>query len=271
MLQKLIVRKILLIVVIFTISFFDSLKAQQLNRDQLIELRTKLSEYKKIKDYEAREPLVEKILEMGPKGASKLLKVVEKNFISVQKKYITNLAKKAKAVQKKRYKRRHKKEIKENRSVFAGFRTKGNALGKAEIVSKGDPALQKLKDLLFLSAEDVLAENEKLQNMRMLIGLKALTIDVRLCAAARDHSNDMRGKSFFSHESPIPGKKQPVDRARNFGTTANSENIAYGRPSASGTNMQWFHSPGHHLNMLRSSITIMGLGRSEKHWTQMFR
>ncbi len=37
---------------------------------------------------------------------------------------------------------------------------------------------------------------------RTLLGLPPLAIDLRLCAAARDHSNDMKTLGFFSHESP---------------------------------------------------------------------
>ena len=143
----------MLIVFILTVSVLNPLEAQHLNRDQLLELRTKLSEYKKTKDYDARKPIVDAILDMGPKGASELSKTVEKDFLSVQKKYITDLGKKAGVVQKKRYEKSHKKEIKEARAVFASLRAKGDALGKAEIVSKGDPALEKLKTIIISFCE----------------------------------------------------------------------------------------------------------------------
>ena len=42
---------------------------------------------------------------------------------------------------------------------------------------------------------------------RNLLGLPALAIDLRLCEAAREHSQDMERLKFFSHESPVPGKK----------------------------------------------------------------
>lgn len=107
--------------------------------------------------------------------------------------------------------------------------------------------------------------------MRILLGIPAMRVDVKLCAASRDHSNDMRTKGFFSHDSPVAGKAHFTQRAKNFGTSARGENIAYGSPCPQKTNMQWFHSPGHHKNMLNDNYKAMGLGRSETHWTQMFR
>ena len=108
-----------------------------------------------------------------------------------------------------------------------------------------------------------------LNRMRLLLGLKPLRIDVKLCEAARDHSKDMVEKRFFSHSSPVRGKRTPSDRARHFGTTAHAENIAGGSKTGPGSNRQWFHSPGHHKNMLGNHSRV-GLGRHHKTWTQMF-
>ena len=108
-----------------------------------------------------------------------------------------------------------------------------------------------------------------LNRMRLLLGLKPLRIDVKLCEAGRDHSKDMLEKKFFAHESPVPGKRTPWDRAKRFGTTAHAENIAAGADTGPGANRQWFHSPGHHKNMLGSHSRV-GLGRHHKTWTQMF-
>jgi uncharacterized protein YkwD len=104
---------------------------------------------------------------------------------------------------------------------------------------------------------------------RNLLGLSTLTIDLQLSAAARDHSHDMETQNFFAHESPVPGKLQPWDRARNFGTTASSENIFMGRTDGNQANLAWFHSPGHHKNMLADHNRI-GMGRSGAHFTELF-
>jgi uncharacterized protein YkwD len=108
-----------------------------------------------------------------------------------------------------------------------------------------------------------------LNRIRLLLGLKVLAIDVKLCEAARDHSKDMVEKSFFAHDSPVPGKKTPWDRAKRAGTSAGAENIAAGAATGAATNQQWFHSPGHHKNML-GNHSRMGLGRFKNTWTQMF-
>lgn len=104
---------------------------------------------------------------------------------------------------------------------------------------------------------------------RGLLGLSLLEIDPLLCQTARDHSNDMETKGFFSHESPIEGKKTPWDRAKRFNATASAENIAAGISQGSAANLMWFHSPGHHRNLLGEHARI-GVGRIGIHWTEMF-
>jgi len=108
-----------------------------------------------------------------------------------------------------------------------------------------------------------------LNRMRAMLGIGVLSIDVRLCEAARDHSKDMNAKKFFSHTSPVAGKASPWERAKRAGTTASAENIAAGARSGAAANRQWFHSPGHMRNML-GGHRRMGLGRDGNKWTQMF-
>ena len=130
-------------------------------------------------------------------------------------------------------------------------------------------------------AKSIMAANEKanipteikkgirdLNVMRLIFGMNALTADVKLCECSADHSKDMKEKGFFAHESPVKGKKTPWVRAKNFGTSANGENIAMGSRTAEGSNRQWFHSPGHFKNMFSSKNRI-GLGQYGKYWTQM--
>jgi uncharacterized protein YkwD len=105
--------------------------------------------------------------------------------------------------------------------------------------------------------------------MRNLLGLSALRIDLPLTATARDHSSDMATHNFFAHESPVPGKKDPWERAKRFGTTASGENIAMGTLDGAVANEMWWHSPGHHKNML-GDHTRVGLGKHGRHWTELF-
>jgi uncharacterized protein YkwD len=111
---------------------------------------------------------------------------------------------------------------------------------------------------------------EELNTMRLLVGLPALRLDPKLCEAARGHSEDMKKHRFFSHTSPLPGKRTPGDRAKRAGTTGSGENIFAGSRSPQGANRGWFHSPGHHKNMFSDRYRRVGLGNFESHWTQMF-
>lgn len=117
---------------------------------------------------------------------------------------------------------------------------------------------------------DEAAGIEECNRWRLYVGLNALVLDPKLCEASRDHSKDMKEQGFFAHDSPVPGKKTPWDRAKNFGTTASGENIYAGSTNPTGANTGWFYSPGHHKNMFGAGHTRIGLGRDGGHWTQMF-
>ena len=117
---------------------------------------------------------------------------------------------------------------------------------------------------------DVTAGLRALNALRIMCGVQPLLIDLKLCEAARLHSADMESHRFFSHESPLPGKASPWDRARLAGTTASGENIYMGSGTTADALRAWFLSPGHHRNMLGESPTRQGLGHSGKYWTQMF-
>jgi uncharacterized protein YkwD len=104
---------------------------------------------------------------------------------------------------------------------------------------------------------------------RNLLGLRPVQIDLALTTAAREHSADMERLNFFSHDSPVPGKTTPWDRARLAGTSASGENIAMGTIDGAVANEMWWHSPGHHRNMLGDHARV-GVGRNGKYWTELF-
>ena len=105
---------------------------------------------------------------------------------------------------------------------------------------------------------------------RLLLGLKALDLDPKLCEASRGHSEDMSKQKFFAHESPIAGKETPWKRAAEAGTKATGENIYMGSQAPASANKGWFFSPGHHKNMFKNSHIRIGLGQYNQYWTQMF-
>lgn len=103
---------------------------------------------------------------------------------------------------------------------------------------------------------------------RVLMGRNALRIDVKLCEAAREHSTDMKKHDFFSHDSPLKGKRTPQDRAARHKTDCRAENIAIAG-TASAAFWGWFHSMGHHRNMMGEWSKI-GVGNCEDRWTENF-
>lgn len=106
--------------------------------------------------------------------------------------------------------------------------------------------------------------------IRLTCGLSPLVFDPKLCEVAAMHSRDMESHGFFAHESPLPGKETPWDRAKLAGTTASGENIYKGSTVGSDAIKAWFLSPGHHKNMFGEGHTRQGLGRAGKYWTQLF-
>ena len=87
---------------------------------------------------------------------------------------------------------------------------------------------------------------------------------------------DMATQGYFSHTS-LDGRS-PWDRARDQGISANGENIAAGRSSASSTLQQWKDSDGHCKNMMNPKFHVFAIGyayessaRYRYYWTQMFK
>lgn len=113
------------------------------------------------------------------------------------------------------------------------------------------------------------AGTRALNVLRYLLGLSMVRIDLKLGDCARDHSRDMVNLGFFDHTSPVAGKRTFGDRAGKFGTSASSENIAAGQETGPGAITAWWHSPGHHRNMLGNHGRT-GLGRDMATWTQLF-
>ena len=121
-----------------------------------------------------------------------------------------------------------------------------------------------------LSEDESLAINE-CNRRRLILGLQPLAIDMKLVECGRDHSSDMLNVGFFSHTSPVEGKTHFTDRAKNFGTRANGENIAAGYAGGIQVTMGWWYSPGHLKNMMNRGHKYIGVGQKNKHYTQLFR
>ena len=126
------------------------------------------------------------------------------------------------------------------------------------------------------SAAGVLGEVVDRTNAeRVRRGLRPLTVDARLGAAAQAHSADMVQRGFFAHESP--DGRQVWDRAVAAGYAYRkvAENIAAGQRSAEEVVRGWMESPGHRANILDGDLTQIGVGRADGgsygvYWTQVF-
>ena len=114
--------------------------------------------------------------------------------------------------------------------------------------------------------------SDHLNHQRAVMGLPALLLEERLSVAASGHSKDMRTGGFFSHTSPVPGKKTPSDRARKarFPGRWTGENIYMGSPSHVSAYNGWFGSDGHRFIMFtKGGSNVIGVGVDGGYWTMM--
>ena len=91
---------------------------------------------------------------------------------------------------------------------------------------------------------------------------------MKLCAAARDHSKDMATLGFFAHESPVEGKRTPLDAGRALRDDGRGREHRRGAGDRACGGACWW-PPGHHKNMLGGGSRT-ALGRHGSHWTQLF-
>ena len=113
---------------------------------------------------------------------------------------------------------------------------------------------------------------ELVNQERAKVGLKPLTMNLKLSDVARAKSQDMHDKNYFSHTSPTYGS--PFDMMKQFGITYRTagENIAMGYRTPEAVMEGWMNSPGHKANILNSSYTEIGVGyvSDGSYWTQEF-
>jgi uncharacterized protein YkwD len=89
-------------------------------------------------------------------------------------------------------------------------------------------------------------------------GLKPVRFDLRLCAAARMHANNMARVRRMSHYL-LGGN--PGTRAASHGYTHMvGENIAYGYVPTEVVRNSWMPSPSHRQNILDPDWTTIGTG-----------
>ncbi len=105
---------------------------------------------------------------------------------------------------------------------------------------------------------------------RRMLGRQALALNLKILAAARGHGEEMVRLGYFSHFSPSPGRRSPVDRMRKEGYMRGSgENISR-NPQARGTFLGWLHSSAHHRSILHQGHREFAIGNQGSFWVQKF-
>jgi hypothetical protein len=96
-------------------------------------------------------------------------------------------------------------------------------------------------------------------------GLGPLLVSEKLTAAADWYSTDMATKNYVNPDHTDSLGRTIKQRIVAFGydyNTSWAENIAWGRPGASGTFTDWKNSPIHNTNMLTASFKVIGIARA---------
>lgn len=109
-------------------------------------------------------------------------------------------------------------------------------------------------------------------------GFEALKLSEKLDKAADKYSEDMLKANHFSHTGPDGSSfSERIEDAGYTNWRSLAENIAAGQQTPEEVVQGWMDSPGHRANILRDSVTHMGLGyakgegdRYGTRWTQVF-
>ncbi|GGE40579.1 hypothetical protein GCM10011391_19180 [Pullulanibacillus camelliae] len=140
--------------------------------------------------------------------------------------------------------------------------------------SKGSAAAPSSKSTDTVSAyeKEVVTLTNKERTSR---GLKPLTLNTKLSKMARDKSQDMVNKNYFSHQSPTYGSPFDMMKAYNISYTSAGENIAAGQKTPQEVVTAWMNSEGHRENILNPNYTTIGVGYVKggsygSYWTQEF-
>ncbi|MDR3240083.1 MAG: CAP domain-containing protein [Clostridiales bacterium] len=124
-------------------------------------------------------------------------------------------------------------------------------------------------------------DNAKAQEILQLVNKERSKTGVAPLTLASDVSNvadikaeEMSGRNYFDHTSPIYGS--PFEMLRSFGILykTSGENIGKGQKTASAVMAAWMSSPAHRANILNPKFAELGVGYansgSATYWVQIF-
>ena len=105
---------------------------------------------------------------------------------------------------------------------------------------------------------------------RAMFGHRPLAAVKSACEGSQGHADEMSRLGYFSHMSPVPGRRTPRDRMKLAGYMFGvSENIAKTGGALSSHNA-WCRSSGHHRNLLMANHREIGIGANGRYWVQNF-
>lgn len=116
---------------------------------------------------------------------------------------------------------------------------------------------------------------DRTNQQRAAHGLPALSVDGRLNAAAQAHSADQAARDTMSHTGGDGSDLRTRVARQNYAWRSLAENVAMGYPDAPSVMNGWMGSTGHRQNILRASVTQIGVGLAyaadgSPYWTQVF-
>jgi hypothetical protein len=127
---------------------------------------------------------------------------------------------------------------------------------------KHKPAWNKNSFKGIKSIEDAIVS--KVNALRKQLGLPALKSDERLRVAARQHTQEMISRNYYSHNSPVSTWSSVKRRAcyAGFLDPFVAENIGHSNDAnpANALFISWKKSPGHYKNMVHKKMTHIGIG-----------
>ena len=112
---------------------------------------------------------------------------------------------------------------------------------------------------------------QQLNETRQSLGLPVVYLQEHLSTASEEHSSEMGRLGYFSHDSPVKGRRTPWDRAKlaSYPHQALGENIFMGDTSPIAAYQAWWRSDGHRKIMLLRQANHLGVALAGRHWTMM--
>ena len=140
-----------------------------------------------------------------------------------------------------------------------------NVLGKTINTNKAPVGIVISKEAALTDYENAIAA--LINNVREQNGLNALAADESLTEVARQRSQDLINRNYFSHYTPEGTNVFDLMRSMGISFRCAGENLAQSSPASIGTPEAflnaWLNSPTHRDNILRSQYTKIGVGMVE--------